>query len=159
MNYLQVGNDILFYTIFAGSNLSGNKLDGSVLEALIQKSRDGSLILRLVFHAIYFIFLYFLVVLISSPPPPPSYCFLNMQNQYRGSMFICFVNRISHTHIYIYIYIVNLIYLLKTEFSWHVSNMQVLRKCRIFVSRFHVRRRRRNRKRSLLSWQLLQHLQ
>ena len=104
--YLQVGNDILFYTIFVSSNLSGNKLDDSVPEALIQKSRDGSMILRLVFHAIYFIFLYIFVVLISSPPPPPkSYLFLNMQNQYRGSMFICFVNIISYIYIYIYRYI------------------------------------------------------
>ena len=110
--YLQVGNDILFYTIFASSNLSGNKFNGSVPEALIQKSRDGSLILRLVFHVIYFIFLYFLVVLISSSPFPPSYCFLNMQNQYRGFMFICIVNLISFVCVSIYIYIYIYIYIL-----------------------------------------------
>ena len=101
--YLQVRNDISFYTIFASSNLSGNKFDGSVPEALIQKSRDGSLILRLVFHAIYFIFLFFLVVIISSTPFPPSYSFLNMQNQCRGFMFICIVNLISFVCVYIYI--------------------------------------------------------
>ena len=103
--YLQVGNDILFYTIFVSSNLSGNKLDDSVPEALIQKSRDGSMILRSVFHAIYFIFLYIFVVLISSPPPPPPQKKLSLSKHAKPiQRFYVHLFR-KYNFIYIYIYI------------------------------------------------------
>ena len=72
MNYF-----ILFYVC---SNLSGNKFEGSVPEALLQKYRDGSLVLRLAYHPIHILF--------QHPPPPPHQkkkkdpiycdCFLNM---------------------------------------------------------------------------------
>ena len=72
MNYF-----ILFYVC---SNLSGNKFEGSVPEALLQKYRDGSLVLRLAYHPIHILF--------QHPPPPPTKkkkkdpiycdCFLNM---------------------------------------------------------------------------------
>ena len=48
---LGLGHD-KFYIHYICSNLSGNKLNGSIPEALIQKSTDGSLVLRLVFHPI-----------------------------------------------------------------------------------------------------------